>query len=85
MSQLNTAFLFPDRPTYPAFPRSVESGLLTLVLRGKDAIFGASEAAGFALEVEDLVSLHIVGDGPYAAVTAALSAAGGGFQASKEG
>ncbi len=63
----------------------MESGLLTLVLRGKDTIFGAPGAAGFALEIEDLVSLHIVGDGPYAAVTAALSAAGGGFQARGRG
>jgi hypothetical protein len=60
--------------------RSVESGLLTVVLRGKDAYFGREEAAGAALEIEDLASLHVTGDAAYAQVTAALTAAGrGGF------
>ncbi len=59
----------------------MESGLLTLVLRGKDSVFGSPGASGFALEIEDLVSLHIAGDSTYNAVMAALSA-GNGFQAS---
>jgi hypothetical protein len=61
--------------------RSVESGLLTLVLRGKDSVYGSQGASGFALEIEDLISLHIVGDNTYSAVVAALSA-GNCFQAS---
>ncbi len=58
--------------------RSVESGLLTVVLRGKDEYFGRAEATGAALEIEDLASLHVTGDAAYAQVTAALAAAGGG-------
>ena len=61
--------------------RSVESGLLTLVLRGKDAVFGSPGASGHALEIEDLVSLHVAGDSTYSAVMEALRA-GNGFQAS---
>ncbi len=60
--------------------RSVESGLLTVVLRGKDAYFGQAEAAGAALEIEDLASLHVTGDAAYAQVTAALAGGGGGFR-----
>jgi hypothetical protein len=62
--------------------RSVESGLLTVVLRGKTAYFDQPEAAGAALEIEDLASLHVTGDAAYAQVTAALAAAGsgGGFR-----
>ena len=50
--------------------RSVEGGLLTVVLRGKDAYFGQAAAAGAALEIEDLVSLHVTGDAAYAQVVA---------------
>ena len=58
--------------------RSVESGLLTLVLRGKDSALGT---AGYALEIEDLVSLHITGDSIYTSVMSSLNA-GAGFQVS---
>ncbi len=72
------AVVGPLNTTNSLGARSVESGLLTVVLRGKDGYFGRAEAAGAALEIEDLVSLHVTGDAAYAQVTAALAAAGGG-------
>ncbi len=68
----------PIREAQSLSARSVEGGLLTVVLRGKDAYFGRAEAAGAALEIEDLASLHITGNASYAQVTAALALAGGG-------
>jgi hypothetical protein len=70
----------PPNATSSLSARSVEGGLLTMVLRGKDSYFGRAEAAGAALEVEDLATLHVTGDAPYAQVTAALASAGGGFR-----
>ncbi len=71
----------PLNATSSLSSRSVESGLLTVVLRGKDAYFSQAEAAGAALEIEDLASLHVTGDAAYAQVTGALAtAAGGGFR-----
>ena len=62
----------------PAGRRSVEDGLLTLVLRGKD-----TTPAGSSLTVEDLVTLHITGDALYGQVAALMQADGpaGGLQA----
>ncbi len=64
--------------------RSVESGLLTVALRAKDAYSGRAESAGAALEIEDLASLYlrVTGDAAYAQISAALAAAGGGASAS---
>ena len=55
--------------------RSVEGGLLTLVLRGKDAL-----PAGSTLAVEDLVTLHVTGDTLYAQVLRAMGGPSGGFK-----
>ena len=60
----------------------MESGLLTLVLRGKDAVVSQSGAAGFAIEIEDLISLHITGDSIYTSVMSSLKE-GGGFKATR--
>ena len=54
----------------------MESGLLKLVLRGKDSAFSQAGAASFALEIEDLISLHITGDTVYSTLTG-----GGSFHA----
>jgi hypothetical protein len=59
--------------------RSVESGLLTLVVRGKDAAF-AGGAAAPVLGVDDVVTLHIMGDSLSAAVTALLASPAPAFQ-----
>ena len=52
--------------------RSIESGLLTLAIRGKDSYFEQPGTAGFALELEDVVTLHVMGDSKMAAVAALL-------------
>ena len=67
----------PPNATRSLGARSVEGGLLTVVLRGKDTYFGGAEAAGAALEIEDLASLHITGDAAYAQVDAVLAGGGG--------
>ncbi len=54
---------------------SVESGLLTLVLRGKDLM-----PAGSSLVIEDLVTLHITGSSLYSQVAATLGSSSGRFQ-----
>ena len=61
--------------------RSVEDGLLTVVLRGKDTMPSDS-----SLTVEDLVTLHVTGDALYGQVAAAMGADGsaGGLQASRK-
>ncbi len=60
----------------------MERGLLKLVLRGKDsaAAFSQAGAASFALEIEDLISLHITGDTVYGTVTSTCQG-GGAFHA----
>ncbi len=68
----------PVNATQSLGARSVEGGLLTVVLRGKESYFGQSGAAGASLEIEDLASLHVTGNAAYAQVTAALAAGGGG-------
>ena len=52
--------------------RSIESGLLTLAMKGKDEYFDQAGTAGFSLQLEDVVTLHIMGDSKLAAVTALL-------------
>ena len=52
--------------------RSIESGLLTLAIKGADAYFGLPGTAAYALELEDVATLHIMGDSKYAAVAALL-------------
>jgi len=53
--------------------RSIESGLLTLAVKGADAYFGLPGTAAYALELEDVATLHIMGDSKYAAVAALLA------------
>ena len=60
--------------------RSIESGLLTVALKGKDSFFGQPSAAGASLEIEDLVSLHITGNGLYGQVASLLGDPATGFQ-----
>ena len=59
--------------------RSIESGLLTLVVRGKDSVFGGGLAAP-QLTVDDVVTLHIMGDSLYTAVAGILAGPNQPFQ-----
>ena len=47
-------------PTASLDSASVESGLLTLVLKGNASFFGLARAADFSLELEDVVTLHFL-------------------------
>ena len=58
--------------------RSVESGLLTLVVRGKPGFFDTW--GGARLEVDDITTLHVMGDAVYTSVAALLADPAAGFQ-----
>jgi len=82
LERLQTAALDPTTAGTPnttrsLSARSLEGGLLTLVVRAKEPTAGQPPTA---LEVEDLVALHITGDFLFAQVAAALAAPGGGFR-----
>eukprot|EP00961_Rhodomonas_salina_P207393 2799357-Rhodomonas_salina.1 len=56
---------------------SIESGLMTLVLKGKATYFrtGASNTGGYSLELDDVITIHIMTDGEAPSETDAQCAA----------
>ena len=53
--------------------RSIQSGLLTLAMQGKESYFAQPGTTSFSLQLEDVVTLHIMGDSKMSAVMALLS------------
>ena len=74
--QRNAASPANATPSFAA--RSVQSGLLTLLVRGKDSIFAGQ--SGVSLEVDDVVTLHVMGNAAYASVAALLADPASSFQ-----
>eukprot|EP00961_Rhodomonas_salina_P114974 1547105-Rhodomonas_salina.1 len=55
---------------------SLQSGLITLALRGDDAMFSNPVALPFHMEIDDLVTMHFLDDSKYDAMVALLGAGG---------
>ena len=59
---------------------SVQDGLISLAVLGKESIFNQPGASGYSIEIEDLVTLHATGDSIYAQLVQLISSAGNGFK-----
>ena len=59
---------------------SVQSGLMSLAVLGKESIFSQPGASGYSLEIEDLVTVHVTGDSLYKQVAPLVQSSGNGFK-----
>eukprot|EP00961_Rhodomonas_salina_P038734 520557-Rhodomonas_salina.1 len=55
---------------------SMQAGLITIAVRGKESLFTSPQARAFHVEIEDMVTLHFLEATQYAAMLALLQAGG---------